>query len=300
MKKHPVPLRDLALRVCLCALLGLGLSNARAADNFLKTRHEQLLERARVAVKMAASAAERALALRRAAVELDALGMPDAALRMIDTALAEAGAPDIERLQATKARILFSLGRPEETLQLLEPQMEQLRRLAGRAGPVPQTAAAPDGPSQVFLTAIFAYMQMKSWRKAIAALADMPPTADEGLAAYRSVIYCYIMARAGSRTLANAALEKDAAYYAAHDKSGYGFLLRLWKGSDISSEVGKFIGEIDNAEQQEMMGKILFYLGVYLRYARGNVEAGRSMLQSLGNVAPYGSIEWAYGKTVLR
>jgi len=298
MKKCLGPTRRAILRMCACAILGPPPSASRASTNFLKARHEYLLAQARLGVNVAMTGTERALALRRMAEELDALSMPVAALRIINLAMRESGAVAIGRLRRTKARVLFSLGHPEQALALLGSGADEYPPVASSQPGWP-LASFPGDLLQALLTAVFSCMQLGRWRDAIAALANLSLHAAGAPAAYRSVIYRYIMARAGSPRLADAGLEREAAYHARHDNTGYGLVLRLWAGADTSSEVGRFMKGVDDAGQQEMLGRILFYMGAYLRYVRGNAEAGRSMLQNLNNVAPYGCIEWEYGRTVL-
>jgi len=300
MKKCLVPGRRTVLRACAYAIVAPWPSISLASANFLKARHEYLLAQARLSVNVAVTATERALALRRMAEELDALGRSLAALRTIDLALSVSGEAVAGRLHSTKARILFSLGHPEQALALLGPAAnaspaETVVPLDRPLEPTPDSHGLQQEP----LTAVFSCMQLTRWREAIDALARMPAGALGVLPAYRSVIYRYIMARANSSELIDAGLERDAAYYASSDRSGYGLVLRLWQGTDTSSEIGRFMDGVGDAKQQDMLGKILFYAGAYLRYAADNVEAGRSMLQSLNNLAPYGCIEWEYGKAVL-
>ncbi|MFM0645399.1 hypothetical protein PQR14_13815 [Paraburkholderia bryophila] len=64
-------------------------------------------------------------------------------------------------------------------------------------------------------------------------------------------------------------------------------------------EVAKIILSMPDAEQQEAFGEALFYGGAYARYVKGNEADSRAMLDRLNHVAPYGSVEWVYGKRVL-
>ncbi|AZU59175.1 hypothetical protein CFM90_23765 (plasmid) [Ralstonia solanacearum] len=152
-----------------------------------------------------------------------------------------------------------------------------------------------------FITATFAHIQLEQWRDAIATLADAEAMLEgPSFYAYRSLVYRYIMGRARDASLANARLEKSTAYYTQNDKSHYGALLRLWQGEDTSKEVAALIWRMSGQEQQEACGEALFYTAAYVKFVKGDAASARFMLDHLNRVAPYGSIEWIYGKRVLQ
>nr|CUV14585.1 conserved protein of unknown function [Ralstonia solanacearum] len=77
-------------------------------------------------------------------------------------------------------------------------------------------------------------------------------------------------------------------------------MLRLWQGEDTRQELAALIAGMPGQEQQEASCEVLFYSAAYAKFIKGDAEAARTMLGSLNRVAPYGSIEWIYGKRVLQ
>ncbi|MGS0742580.1 hypothetical protein ACVBEF_12195 [Glaciimonas sp. GG7] len=155
--------------------------------------------------------------------------------------------------------------------------------------------------TQGFVTATFDHIQLEQWREAIETLADAQSVFEgSSFDAYKSLIYRYIMARANDPSLANQPLEQQASYYATSDKGHYGALLRMWQGQDTITEISKIIGAMPGAEQQEAFSEALYYNGVYTRFIKGDAITAKGLLETLNRVAPYGSIEWIYGKRVLQ
>ncbi|WP_459203528.1 hypothetical protein ACQVRV_08965 [Ralstonia pseudosolanacearum] len=289
-----------AMRIIAAAVLALAALPALAVENDLLADHEQRLASAQAEGSAAKSNADKARALRRQAAELDSLGKSAEALSVIDEALKLAGPGQDKDFVATKAGILFSLNDPQGALALLAPQLDATRKFAERAG-AERRMSALGFFTEGFITATFAHIQLEHWREAIATLADAEaPLEGPSFYAYRSLVYRYIMGRAKDAALANPQLEKMAAYYAQNDKGHYGALLRLWQGEDTRQELAALIAGMPGQEQQEASGEVLFYSAAYAKFIKGDAEAARTMLGSLNRVAPYGSIEWIYGKRVLQ
>jgi tetratricopeptide (TPR) repeat protein len=271
-----------------------------AKENFLKSDHEQRLDKARMEEAVAKTALDKAWAMQRVAAALNSLGRSEEALLVIDQALKVVDPSKSQDLIATKAGILFSLNEPQAALTLLAPKIEKTRQFAD-SKPQLERAAALGIFTEGFITATFAHIQLEQWRDAIITLADAhSPLEGPKFYAYRSLVYRYIMSRAHDPSLGNARLEQEATYYAAHDKGHYGALLRMWQGEDTVKEIATAIAEMSGADQQEAFGEALFYGGAYAKFVKGNAVGGSIMLDRLNRLAPYGSIEWIYGKRVLQ
>ncbi|KVX65066.1 hypothetical protein WT33_09280 [Burkholderia stagnalis] len=267
--------------------------------NFLKTDHEQRLADALRNAAAATSAEDKANALQQQAAALDSLGRSNEALTAIDQALQLAGPSADTSMTVTRAKILFSLNNPQAALDALAPGIENARRFAS-GKPELERPVALSIFSEGFVTATFAHAQLGHWKDAIGTLADAhSPLEGPSFYAYRSLVYRYLMARAHDPLLANARLERDATYYATHDKSHYGALLRMWQGDDTIHELSADIVRMVGTEAQEADSEVLFYRGAYMKFVKGDAATGRAMLQQLDSLAPYGSIEWISGKRVL-
>jgi len=88
-------------------------------------------------------------------------------------------------------------------------------------------------------------------------------------------------------------------HYAEHDSGHYGALLRMWRGDGTTLEMTAILGRMSGVDQQEARGEVLFYKGAYLKFVKGSTVGARSSLVELNQLAPYGSIEWIYGRRVL-
>jgi len=187
----------------------LALENAK--KNFLEADHERQLEDARQQEAVATSDADKASAMKSEAAALDSLGRSKEALEIIDRAMALAKAGSNRDLIATKAGILFALNDPQAALTLLAPEIDNMRKRAA-SQPAAQRAIVLGTYTEGFVTATFAHIQLEQWRDAIDTLADaQSPREGPSFLAYRAVLYRYIMARAQNPSLADAALERDAA-----------------------------------------------------------------------------------------
>jgi hypothetical protein len=257
------------------------------------------LKSAKVRAATAKSDQERAFALQDKAAALDSLGRSAEALVHINHALSLLDPAKSKDVIATKAGILFSLNDPQGALTVLEPELELTRRYAN-SRPAIERASALSTYTEGFVTATFAYIQLEQWQNAINALADAQSLPEgPSFYAYRSLVYRYIMARAKNPALLNTALEQHAAYYTAHDTSHYGALLRMYEGEDTTGEVMRILAATSGAEKEDAVAEALFYQGAFAKYVKGNAAEGRSKLDDLDRLAPYGSIEWIYGARVL-
>lgn len=276
----------------------LALENVK--KNFLEADHERQLQDARQQEAAATSDPDRASAMKREAAALDSLGRSKEALDVIDRAMASAKGENNRDLIATKAGILFALNDPQAALTLLAPEIDNTRKRAA-SQPDAQRAVVLGTYTEGFVTATFAHMQLEQWRDAIDTLADaQSPLEGPSFLAYRAVVYRYIMARAQNPSLANATLERDAAYYAEHDSGHYGALLRMWRGDGTSLEMTAILARMSGVDQQEARGEVLFYQGAYRKFVKGSAVGASSALVELNQLAPYGSIEWIYGQRVLQ
>ncbi|KVP65298.1 hypothetical protein [Burkholderia ubonensis] len=292
---HPVPVGQ-GLQ---CKIPRSRIALAGQNKNFLQAEHEQRLADAQRKAAAAASAADKADALQQEAAALDSLGRSNEALTAIDQALQLAGPSVAPSMTVTRAKILFSLNDPQATLNALAPEIEKTRRFAS-GKPEIERPVALSAFSEGFVTAAFAHAQLGHWKEAISTLADAhSPLEGPSFYAYRSLVYRYLMARAHDSSLANARLEQDATYYATHDKSHYSALLRMWQGDDTTHELVADIHRMVGTEEQEADSEAYFYRGAYMKFVKGDEAMGRAMLQRLDSLAPYGSIEWIYGKRVL-
>lgn len=293
VRDKPVPVG----RPLHCGSRGDGIY---ADGNPLRTKHERALKEARKKVAAAATAADKAFALQDAAAALDSLGKSDEALARIDEALGLVDASRSKDLIATKAGIEFSLNNPQQALALLTPEIEKTRQFAAN-NPQLARAGVLGTYTEGFITATFAHMQLEQWKEAIDTLADAEsPLEGPSFYAYRALVYRYIMARAHDASLANQRLEHDAQYYAANDKNQYGLLLRTWQGEDALNELSIINAGLSAEDRREAEAEEQFYLGAYAKFVKGNADAGRNRLAILDHIAPYGSIEWIYGKRVLQ
>jgi len=273
-----------------------------AKKNFLKSFHEQVLDESRKRAQAAKSDSDKAFAMQHEASALDSLGRSDEALTAIDQALKLVDPPRNKDLITTKAGILFSLNRPEAALTILAPELEKAREFAA-SKPPNERAGALATHTEGFITATFAHMQLEQWQEAIGTLADAEsPLEGPSFYAYRSLVYRYIMSRAHDPSLANARLEHDAAYYAEHDRTHYGALLRMWQGTETSTqaiaEMAKVIGGLSGTDRQEARAEEFFYMAAHAKFVTGRPGGGELDFKSLDQLAPYGSIEWVYGKRI--
>jgi tetratricopeptide (TPR) repeat protein len=275
----------------------LALENAK--KNFLEAEHERQLEDARQQEAAATSDEDKASAMKKEAAALDSLGRSKEALQIIDRAMGLAKAGNNRDLIATKAGILFALDDPQAALTVLAPEIDNMRKRAASQSAA-ERAMVLGTYTEGFVTATFAHIQLEQWRDAIDTLADaQSPLEGSSFLAYRAVLYRYIMTRAQNPSLANAALERDAAYYAEHDSGHYGALLRMWRGDGIRLEMTAILSRMSGVDQQEARGEVLFYEGAYLKFVKGNAVRASSSLAELNQLAPYGSIEWIYGRRML-
>lgn len=272
---------------------------AAVNDNPLRTKHEQALKAARKEAAAAKTASDKAFALKDEAAALDSLGRSDEALARIDEALRLADPSRNKDLIATKAGIEFSLNDPQQALALLAPEIQRTREFAAR-NPQLARAGVLGTYTEGFVTATFANIQLEQWKAAISTLADAESQLEgPSFYAYRALVYRYIMARAHDASLKNPQLEREAAYYAANDKSQYGVLLRIWQGDDALKELLIINAGFSGDDRQEAEAEEQFYLGAYAKFVKGDIDAARGRLRILDQLAPYGSIEWIYGRRVL-
>jgi hypothetical protein len=118
--------------------------------------------------------------------------------------------------------------------------------------------------------------------------------------AYKALVYRYIIARAKNPALVNPILDEMANFYAKHDAGHYGALLRMWSGEDADKEISMIIDKMDGAEQQDALAESLFYRAAHQKFVKGNSQEALTMLNDMNTLAPYGSIEWIYGRRVLK
>ncbi|MDP9651629.1 hypothetical protein [Paraburkholderia caledonica] len=270
-----------------------------AVDNPLRMKHEQALEAARKEEAAAKTASDKAFALKDEAAALDSLGRSDEALARIDEALRLAEPSRSKDLIATKAGIEFSMNAPQQALALLAPEIQRTREFAAH-NPQLARAGALGTYTEGFVTATFANIQLEQWKAAISTLADAESELEgPSFYAYRALVYRYIMARAHDASLKNPQLEREATYYAANDKNQYGVLLRTWQGEDALNELSIINAGLSGDDRQEAEAEEQFYLGAYAKFVKGDTDAARGRLRILNQLAPYGSIEWIYGRRVL-
>ena len=290
--------RSITTQLSIIAALVLATAPAYAAQNALQVEHQQRLEKAQAEESTAKSAEDKAYALKQQAAELDSLGNSAQALAVIDQALSLIQPEQDKDFIATKAGILFSMNNPTGALALLQPRLDAIRKLAD-ADPAKRIGFLGTY-TEGFVTATFAHIQLEQWKEAIGTLADAEaPLEGPSFYAYRGLVYRYIMSRAKDPALANPKLEKSAAYYAQNDKSHYGALLRMWQGSATPAEVDRMIGQMSDTEQQDALAEALFYSAAYAKFVRDDSASARQKLDQLNRIAPYGSIEWIYGRRVL-
>ena len=268
--------------------------------NPLELLHKKALEAAKQEEASAQTPAQKAEALNTEASALDSLGRSQEALTVIDQALTLAQPSLNNKLLATKAGILFALDRPQAALDVLAPQLEQARKRAqGQSDS--QRAATLGEFNEAFIDATFAHLQLEQWREAISTLADsQAPAEGASFDAYKGLLYRYIMARAQDRSLADARLERLASEAADHDKGRYGALLRMWRGEDAAKEIAASVVAMTGADEEDAFAEALFYRAAYVKFVKGSPDGARALLGSLNRLAPYGSIEWVYGRRVLQ
>jgi tetratricopeptide (TPR) repeat protein len=294
---HPVP----AGRPVACAKVSdYATLYDREKKNYLKADHEQELSDAQRDEAAATSDADKASAMKKEAAALDSLDRSKEALEIVDRALSMAGAPNRRDLIATKAGILFNLNDPQAALALLAPELDDVRKRAA-SQPAVLHDIALGAFNEGFVTATFAHMQLEQWKEAVDTLADAKaPLEGPGFLAYRGLIYRYIMARAQNPSLANTELEHDATDSADHYSGHYGVLLRMWRGDQTLEEMTGVLARMSGADLQEAQGEVDFYTAAYMKFVKANPVGAKAEFAELDKLAPYGSIEWIYGKRVLQ
>ncbi|UQV45640.1 hypothetical protein KIV45_00490 [Janthinobacterium lividum] len=184
-------------------------------------------------------------------------------------------------------------------MTLLAPLLDIERRAAAAAKPDERASRLAVHQSG-FILAAFSSVELGDWKNALAYLADTEYTSDEPeFPEYRALVYRYIMARANDASLANANIEKQAAYIEKNSKSHYGALLRMWQGANNLTELSRLIALKDVEDQQDAFAESLFYIGAYTKYVKRDPALALNSLQQLNLIAPYGSMEWVHGKRVL-
>jgi tetratricopeptide (TPR) repeat protein len=269
--------------------------------HFLREEHEKNLAMLRNKIASAGSSTERGELLWLEASSLDSLGRSEEALVTVNQALDLADPKLKRRILRAKAGILFSLNRPNDALELIEPQIKEVRDRAEKELNAAQRSFSMMPYSEDFITATFCYMQLERWADAMNALADAyAPLEGPDFLAYQGLLYTYIMTRAENPSLSNAALERHVKQYAASGGGRYGLLLRMWQGQDTSRELARQIASMSGADQEDALAEVLFYRAAYLKFKANEPERARLVLNDLNTLAPYGSIEWIYGRRALR
>ncbi|WP_317202851.1 hypothetical protein [Janthinobacterium sp.] len=280
-------------------LLASAACCAHGAENFLKAQHESSLVQARAEEKSAKTPMEQAFALQAQAARLNSLGRSEQALALINRAVDLLEPSTNKDVLATKAGVLFALNDPQGALAVLAPKIKETRDFAAGKSPG-ESMGALATYSEGFVTATFAHMQLEQWHEALGTLADaQAPLEGPSFYAYKSLVYRYIMARAQDPSLAQAELERSAVYYASHDKSHYGALLRMWQGEDTLAELAKILADLPGLEQQDAFAESLFHGAAYAKFVKGDAARSQGLLTMMNTVAPYGSVEWIYGRRVL-
>lgn len=270
---------------------------AQPAPNLLKMQHEQrLLQWMRMA-EQSPAAGDRSEALGYQAAAMDSLGLSKEALIVVDRAIGLADTEHRESLTVTKAKILFSLDANQDALALLEPIMRRAREAAARGG---KRSQALGDYTEVFTTAAFAYMSQERWADAVAALADAEAPWDESFNAYKGLVYRYIGSRTQDKAATSSVLDDYARSYASSDKGHYGALLRLWNGQGTILDVAHAVEPLSGVAKQEAISESLFYIGALQKFVQNDAAQTATSLHNLNQVAAYGSLEWIYGRRVLR
>jgi tetratricopeptide (TPR) repeat protein len=290
-----------SIQVVFFSIFLCGSISLHAATNFLQADHEESLSRAIDEEKKALTAWDRAWELNIQAVALNSLDETERALKLIDQALSMVESTKNKDFVATKAAIYFHMNKPLDALYTLKSDLEKTREFAlSESGGIQHRMVRFSTFTSGFITATFASMQLGKWEEAINTLADAHSILEgPKFYAYRSLVYLYIMTRANDPSLANAELEKSASYYISNDKSHYGALLRMWKGENTSEEFLKIVETMEGSEQQEALSEGFFYSGAYSKYVKNDQAGASEKLNNLNQLAPYGSLEWIYGRRVL-
>lgn len=270
---------------------------AQPATNMLKMQHEYRLLKWMRAADATPVSREKSEMLGWQAAAMDSLGMSREALAVVDRAIGLADPSGTDSLLVTKAKILFSLDANQDALALLEPMMIRAREAASRGGKRSQTLG---DYTEVFTTAAFAYMSRERWADAVAALADAESPGDDAFHAYKGLVYRYIRSRTDDKAAASSVLDGYARAHAQSDRGHYGALLRLWHGDGTVQDVVAAVDRLSGAGQQEALSEALFYVGAFRKFVQHDAAQGAASLHHLDQLAPYGSIEWIYGKRVLR
>ncbi|MBR8149776.1 hypothetical protein, partial [Burkholderia vietnamiensis] len=71
-------------------------------------------------------------------------------------------------------------------------------------------------------------------------------------------------------------------------------------GLAISSVSVVPMPEVNSSPRKLTAPRGLFETVSYAKFVKGDADAARSRLRILDGIAPYGSIEWVYGKRVLQ
>jgi hypothetical protein len=277
-------------------MLSPGAATAQSAPNFLKMQHEQRLLKWMRMAEQSPLPGEKSEALGWQAGAMDSLGMSKEALIVVDRAIFLADSSDKESLIVTKAKILFSLDAHQNALALLEPIMIRAREAARRGG----GRQALGNHTEAFITAAFAYMSRDRWADAVAALADAESPGDDSFNAYKGLVYRYVRSRTDDKAATNDILDGYARSYAKGDNGHYGALLSLWNGEGTPREVVQAVEKLSGAEKQEALSESLFYIGAFRKFVQNDAVQASTALHNLNQIAAYGSIEWIYGRRVLR
>lgn len=289
-------------KVISCVLAGalvLASNVSQAGENALKETHERQLKLAQILGQKELSDKNKADMLIMQAAALDSLERSQEALPLVEQALRIAAPEQQASFTVTKATIFFTQGRVADALTLLAPLLDSERRAAAAAKPDERAGRLAVHQSG-FILAAFSSVELGDWKNALAYLADTESTSDEPeFPEYRALVYRYIMARANDASLANANIEKQAAYIEKNSKSHYGALLRMWQGANNLTELSRLIALKDVEQQQDAFAESLFYIGAYTKYVKRDPALALNSLQQLNLIAPYGSMEWVHGKRVL-
>lgn len=125
----------------------------------------------------------------------------------------------------------------------------------------------------------------------------MPDDDDPGYAAYRTLLYCYIKARAGSDLLPDETFERQIKAYAGDTSSHYAVLVNLWSGQKFPDELTvRPEGWRDPAIRQDALAEFLFYGAAYAKYVAKDLRPRQLFLTRLNRLKPYGNIEWIHAQ----
>lgn len=279
--------------LCGITLLLLGKSYA----NPLKDHWEQKLQVVKERVEQAKTIDQKQDALVSQASILNGLGRGEEALELIETAIALDERRAVPK--TNKAKILFSLGRCNEAMNILLPNIRDTFRLTDELKRNPVPGAPPNIyialGKEDFITATYCFFLKGSMDSAVQSLGYFHDYADPDVLGYRLAWYI-ILRKSGAKSQEQ--FDKWLEIYSRKSPTTFrGKIIEMLNGEIQSEYVLNFIKEnkeMASFERQEATSEALFFSAM----RNGKELADKEELKKLNELSPFGSAEWFLGKQI--